>query len=1222
MKYRCLSFSRSTLVFCFALLALLLSLSPGHIQAIQIVGRRSGVEEKVVAVGSAGRYTGFDLAIDGALVAPVRFTSHGLITAQSVKKIYTASGIELKFVGLVAQRKSGVSLADSSVSVILRRDRFPLVEFDLKLAHFNPAQWQATIGKQPFHFLTLSMPTAKVWHHRGWLNATPLADPFPLLQDVHAGTPELSAFPYNREWSTTPPLSAHPLPVIGLWDPDSRKHLYIGWDFQESRLTDNSEKDIATGYCNRIVTGTPPTSTKVGLPVSMEDREGRDKFVALVYPHGGTGYQQLIYPKGGERLASRAALVYNTKLTSERDPNRFLWRTWWSDPFIRSRLPQVPRSIDLSWIPDPMHLKDIPGAPDGSLFAGVEGPFQIPGSRQVSGWTWHNESAARPPLVRGDTERITQIEHDAAELMNTVKRFKSDGEDCAYWEKPFEGRWTDAWGGPPVTTLHNANGWAAARLLLDLYNDPKTVDRSYLPIIEGVFNWTRQVVWTRNEFADVPSSPFAIGGTLATAFLWDYYFTFRTDPDPAYVQRALLAREMAISFTYRYLNMWGSDSIRNDALDSAFLWEPNSGRDWTGAACSNEVVWNLDTVAQTAVHTGDPTLLWALQGTLSRWHQMFQDVYRPTLSGYLPAEMTEGYGLAPGNPYGYPGGRARYGFGGPLLLMDPVGDSSVRIVAGEKAAIAFDRGGGITTLSKYTCASPGDFACTLKSNLSNFSATVTYPFGDLNTREVALVHPDGTRTILSPGNGITRSSNALWSFVVSGLNSGDTVLVGAGNIHGRALTVAPAATLPDVGFSREFTLPFRSVKIETGEAWDINWKHNNTLAGLSPGVRWVNGAPFQLDPTRSIRLTGAARKLPDQTAKTRSLYLLYTSYSDQRPAAPVVTLDNGSPARTVCSDGLAWQAWPPALTARVLMAAYELPAGIRPTYVSGSNTAVLAITVSPDAVSAPELAALKSAKISGDALLESDRFSAKLQGLAAQLPANVVAIIPTDSTASPANLLIGRGGLRLKMQEISPQRLVNRDQFRADTTPIALYLGNEDYMRTVASPGDGEEALHRFLLDGGTLVLMSNQPYPLYYGMGPGGEYKPNPILPRLGLPLDNAIETAPPGKLTVHLNQGQQLLAQLPVSFPYSEGDVRLRTVIKAGIPAGSDYTGLYSVASSDGKQYGDAAGMVTLPPGPTGARGRILYISNVLVRDPTNGRQIVEAVLRWMVKEANNRK
>src|SRR5262249_9013074 len=139
-------------------------------------------------------------------------------------------------------------------------------------------------------------------------------------------------------------------------------------------------------------------------------------------------------------------------------------------------------------------------------------------------------------------------------------------------------------------------------------------------------------------------------------------------------------------------------------------WEPNSGRDWTGAACSNEVAWNLDTLAQTAVHTGDPILMWALQGTLSRWHQLYQEVYRDSLKAYGASDFTEGYALAPGTVYGTPGSRAAFGFGDPLDLLEPVGATTVRVLAGEKAALAFGKNGEITTLSRYRCTAPGDFA--------------------------------------------------------------------------------------------------------------------------------------------------------------------------------------------------------------------------------------------------------------------------------------------------------------------------------------------------------------------------------------------------------------------------------------------------------------------------------------------------------------------------------
>ena len=48
------------------------------------------------------------------------------------------------------------------------------------------------------------------------------------------------------------------------------------------------------------------------------------------------------------------------------------------------------------------------------------------------------------------------------------------------------------------------------------------------------------------------------------------------------------------------------DSDRSDSgIDSAFLAEPNSGRDWAALACANEVNWNVDALTQVYVHTGD-----------------------------------------------------------------------------------------------------------------------------------------------------------------------------------------------------------------------------------------------------------------------------------------------------------------------------------------------------------------------------------------------------------------------------------------------------------------------------------------------------------------------------------------------------------------------------------------------------------------------------------------
>jgi hypothetical protein len=189
---------------------------------------------------------GFDAYADGALVAPIRLAANGAIVADNV--VSNATG--LHFSGLRTTDPLAVTFATNDyVSVTLPppgdTNAGPVVQFHLTLVNFNTNRWLALFpdGPAPFHFLVCPMPTAQVWHQRGWLNATPHADPFPLLQDVHVNTPEISCL-WNRNWSYICPLGAHPIPMIGLWDPTAE--LYVGYDFQGARATDQSERYIAT----------------------------------------------------------------------------------------------------------------------------------------------------------------------------------------------------------------------------------------------------------------------------------------------------------------------------------------------------------------------------------------------------------------------------------------------------------------------------------------------------------------------------------------------------------------------------------------------------------------------------------------------------------------------------------------------------------------------------------------------------------------------------------------------------------------------------------------------------------------------------------------------------------------------------------------------------------------------------------------------------------------
>ncbi|CCW33939.1 hypothetical protein CTKA_01058 [Chthonomonas calidirosea] len=1194
---------------------------------------RDGHVISIEALGKTGHYIGFEVFENGKPIVPVHFTSEGVIFAPHADVIRHGDLSRLVFPSLKTVPNSGLQLSHSRIEVTLRAGHFPKVFFDLTVAHFSPTEWQQKVGKQPFHFLKILMPSALLWQHGGWLNATPRADLFPLLLDVHGGTPELSAYPYNREWSTTPPVSAQPLPLTGLWDPEHG--LYAAWDFQEARLTDNSERDIASGFCNRLITPTngevPPTDAlKEGVNDDGEsaltplqrrernaDREGRSKFVALVYPYGGLGYQQCVYPTDGAHIASFADLVFSRSLGPTADPNSFNWQRWWRNPFVRARLPRVPTTVDLSYIGAAGHMNNPPEAPGGSLLAGPEGNFQIPGSLLIDGWYWHNESAVAAPVKQGDSTRIEALEREAAIFLKYTKRFSVNGKPCAYWEKPLVGRWTDPWGGQPVTTLHNANGFAAARLLLDLYH--YVGKKEYLPYVEGAYNWATQMVWTRCEFADVPSSPFAIGATLPIAFLLDYYFTFKNDP--AHHTRAVQALELARSYVYRYMVMWTADSRRDDSVSSAFLWEPNSGRDWTGAACANEVFWDLDTLAQVAVHTGDPILMWALQGSLSRWYRLYQDNYHSSLNDYLPSEFAEEYGLAPGSPF-YPGHHAHYGFGVDFAMMDPVGDTVVRVLAGEKAAMAFDRDGSQLRLARYVCTGDGDFAFRLVGEPSGpFGVTITFPYGDLSAKPIVVRSPNGDERAIE----VQRDPKALWTVVVRGVYVGDTVIVGHPDLaHAKPLPTKPPLTAAEAPIAAQAYAPFVSLPLSTDTTLPTSWSDKQAFAGLWVGLKWIDWVPF-------VRSEGPLRGASKPVRWARPLeglqdvYLLYTALpqGQDTAVAPQVLLENGQQAKPIyATPALAWEAWPPVMSARLLLAGYEVPVGQRVVGIDPNGRTVIAAVGLPSGASqavADQVAkAMQQDVQRWEAMLRFERIADSIRALASQVPQGAFAILPYTQNSSSVVNLLDFGDFRSRCDQLTPEQLVNPQIFNAEKYKAVFDLDGEDYLDTVHQPHDAAEALQSYLQQGGTLVLLTGLPYPLYYAQASGQLSHADPLLPRLGLPLYNAIETMPQDRLEVQEIEGQHVLTDLPQRFAYPDGDPRLRSVDLTSLPAGATLEPIYRVVGASGKDYGVAAALVTLPPGPDGKRGRILYISDVLLHDDRYSPLILEAVVRWVVQGA----
>lgn len=1162
----------------------------------------------VRAAGAAGAFTGFDVRAQDTNAAVVRFSSARVRWAAKGCAVFASdSPRHLVFSGLHARPETGLRFGDAdTIRVDLKPgDPYPVVSFDLTVATFDPAQWRAAVGEAPFHFLALYLPDAEAWHQRGWLNATPRADRFPLLLDRHAGTPEISAYHYNRDWSYTPPLGAQPLPVIGLWAPSARR--YVGLEFQTTRLEDNSEKDIATGY--RWQEAAAPARPDAG------------QFVALVYPFGGPGYQQLVFPTPGARLKSHGTLLWSRNLPATDDPNRFVWSFLWEH--TRAQLPPVPAVPDVGWIPGGIRRTDFEGPPQGGLIGGVEKPFQTAGSKVLSGWGWHNESPTAVAARRGETNRLRALETDARVLLRLAKRFQVDGDECVFWEKPLEGQWTEEWGGKPVTTLHNANGFAAGRLFLGLDRDLGR--KEYLPVIEGVFNWARHVAWTRNEFADVPSSPFAIGGTLSAAFCLEYSMTFKDSPDAARRERAKQALELARTFTYRYLTMWPSDNNRDDNLDSSFLWEPNSGRDWTGAACANEVFWNLDTLAQVAVHTGDPVLMWALQGSLSRWHLLYQDVLKDKLADYQPGDMTEGYGLYAGNIYGV-GQRAGYGFAGSLVMTEPVGNSSIRVLAGEKAALAFRKGAVPMEISDYRYTAPGNLAFTVLSDRPKFDLSLTVPYVDLSDKPVAILRR-GNRIPLKPGEDFVRPAQALWSLYLKNVQWQDRVVIGEPDEAGPLLPTTPPRS--QTAFHPVLALgaippPLRvgdyevEPQLECGWTPNLDWGDSAGWAGLPRGRLWCYGVPFELAPlfrncivaTRPVRFFAPIRDAD-------FVYLLYSSGDGPPPS--LVYADGTTDAGTSRVEALAWRAWPPLYTGRLLVAQIPVRKGSAVSGLDPAGRAVWSMTAF-QLTDATRQSFEHTHSLLAQGAAEWKRMGqeeaalASLRDAVAVIPPGTLAILP-PKPAGEAFSIAQRIGLLKRAVVLDGDQLVDPAVFNARRLPVALYLDGEDYVHTVRSPGDGAAALDRYVKAGGTLVILASQPWPLYYATGPGFR-RAEPLTERLGLPLGMALESAPAEQLTVRWAAGQSLVKLDATDFPYPEGDPRLRTIDRARIPRGVKYSPIASVVGASGKDYGAAAGLIEGP-----GAGRILYVASVLQHDSAHGFAFSAGALQFLLDAAKAR-
>jgi hypothetical protein len=1148
----------------------------------------------VFTVRPAGN-EGFDVLADGVVIAPVRLSSESAIQADTV--FTNAAGLRLS--GFHTRDPRAITFAaDDFVSITVPAGIGnspatwePIVEFKLTLGSFDTNRWLAMFsgGPAPFHFLACSMPTAQVWHQRGWLNATPLADPFPLLQDVHTGSPEISCL-WNRNWSYLCPLGAHPIPMIGLWDPEESR--YVGYDFQLARVTDQSERYLSTGYCWRqgVLTN----------------------FIALAYPYAGLRYGQQTFPKGGEVLASRFTLEIHTDLPSTEDPNeRFQARLFQR---YTNALPAVPAMNDLGWIPGQAHLSDFAGPIGVGLFGpGGETTFYQAGTILLQAWQGHQEMPIDTAVHRGDLGTVNYARAQIESLLtNYAVTFTAGTDSCLYWKKPLAGAWLANWGGPAVTTLHNSDGWYPARVLVELYRYDRNHGQAqgfYLQAIDELFNWAKHYVWSRNEFADVPSSPFAIGATLNSAFLLDYYFTFRDDPLRS--TNATLALRMADTMTWRYVHPWAMDSDRFDgALDSAFLIEPNSGRDWAGLGCANEVNWNIDAMTQVYVHTGDPRMRYYLRGMLQRWPALYQPNYENSIAEYTTSEaLTEGLGVfdgsGPGRGFRYP-----YGFCPSLPISEPVGASTMRVIAGAQACIAFDKGNTASDVIDYRTGGYGSCSFRIVSNLASpFDVSFSYPFVDISQLAVTRMR-NGQIQTLGAGE-IVRPAQSPSSLYFSQLQNGDVITIGTVPANAPTISFDNSLVYDELKVQPGTNGSFTEVALTGNLLLPQDWTDLNSFAGLIPGVRWNYGLPY----SQSLHaLTNVI------AANAPGAAVVVTAYSPPSDAtltrSPTLVLDDGTVTPMSGHPALAWRAWPIIFNRTVLLDYAVLPNGRSLGQVDPNGTLLMAVTAFTGSLT--DWQPIQDALTNASATFVQDETQElavlALQQSYAQLPSGRIALLPMNTAGQGANFAAATG-LRQKWDALTEQQLVDSNRFNAARYPVAFYLGGENYVKTVLATGDGKAAVTRYLAGGGALIVLASGPFPFYYGYGPADQPGPaDPLLPALGMPFQN-FEQAPPG-IFMERYTNQTILHSVPFQFPFPPGDQRLRAIAGSLVSPANRYVPLIKAMDDKGNNYGDAAVFMAFGTGPAKG-GKVLYIWDTLLSGP-QGQEIMADTVSWLLNAA----
>ena len=203
----------------------------------------------------------------------------------------------------------------------------------------------------------------------------------------------------------------------------------------------------------------------------------------------------------------------------------------------------------------------------------------------------------------------------------------------------------------------------------------------------------------------------------------------------------------------------------------------------------------------------------------------------------------------------------------------------------------------------------------------------------------------------------------------------------------------------------------------------------------------------------------------------------------------------------------------------------------------------------------------------------------KARALCARYQGRTIGILP--DYGSEAVFWLADAGITLR--ELTWEQVLDPSIFNPQELPLVLFAGGEGFVQNLKTERDVEQALERYLGEGGFLMVIPCQPFPFYYNEN----HETVVAAGRLGFPIvgsgaqkrrdipeDARVAgwESPPEGVELAFRLDTEALPGLPGRAPFpAAGDLRWRPATAALIAADDTYIPLATLKDAAGRSYGD---------------------------------------------------